>query len=90
MESRKLDKQASILEAKLAADDPAQKLSDDEIKQMNDLAKQLADASNDLNKLASHGLPVDIDKNLTQQISNVADGLAQAASSTGQAAAAGG
>ncbi len=76
-----LDAQLEKLEKELAKQDPNSPLADSIKKQIADIARQMSDTGDRLDKLADHELPLDIDKALTPDLKNLAQQLRNAGQS---------
>jgi hypothetical protein len=78
--------EAANLQKELAARDPAKPLSPQDQAKLNKLAKDLAEAAKDIDKLQTHELPIDLDKALSAQLAALSAALKSASSDAGSAA----
>jgi hypothetical protein len=81
-----VDAELQKLEKELAAADPNSKVAEETRKKIAELSDQLAKAAADVQKLADHEMPFDIDHALSQQLKDIAKTLADAASDAKNAA----
>jgi hypothetical protein len=81
-----IDAELQKLEKELAAADPNSKVAEETRKKIAELADRLAKAAADVQKLADHEMPFDIDHALSQQLKDIAKTLADAAGDAKNAA----
>ena len=73
-----VQEKAAQLQKELAQRDPKKPLSSEDQAKFDQLAKDLAQAANDVEKLQSHDLPIDLDKALTEQLATMAAAMKSA------------